>query len=146
MTQIIFSQDAGTAVCYMTERNTKRPPLIYGYIFTWHTSCKKALAESWHLCTLRLQWKTKYLQYLKCNLTSPVKHTVVYTFISATLLFVKAGEGLLFSPSVAHLEVSMRSKRGTQRPRTIVLYSLRKFWFSSPYMMALRQLLKYAIK
>lgn len=65
-----------------------------------------------------------------------------YTFNSARLLFVIAGEGLLFSPSVAHREVSMMSRRGMQRARRIVLYSFLKFWLSSPYMMALRQLLK----
>lgn len=55
-----------------------------------------------------------------------------YTLISATLLFVTAGEGLLFRPSVAHLDVSMRSNRGIHTARRIVLYSLRKFWLRSP--------------
>lgn len=66
----------------------------------------------------------------------------LYTFNSARLLFVIAGEGLLFRPSVAHREVSMMSRRGMQSARRIVLYSFLKFWLSSPYMMALRQLLK----
>lgn len=112
----------------------------------WRQQCRFYNWEVIHILQKGTGWITHPQWGARENLSFPVKQTVVHTFISATLLFVTAGEGLLFSPSVAHLEVSIRSRRGMQRARRIVLYSLRKFWFSSPYMMALRQLLKYAMK
>lgn len=58
-----------------------------------------------------------------------------------SLLF-KAGEGLLFWPSVPPLDVSWKKSLGIQSDIKIRLYSFRKFWLRSPYITALRQLLK----
>lgn len=118
---------------------------ISGNSLTWRYSVQAFLTTGTLTSGEKAQGEIiSHIQHL-----APEEHpspTLVHTFNSARLLFVTAGEGLLFSPSVAHREVSMRSKRGMQRARRIVLYSFLKFWLSSPYMMALRQLLKYAMK
>lgn len=58
------------------------------------------------------------------------------------LLLVMSGDGLLFSLSPASLELSWKKMRAVHTDTTMRLYSRRKFWFSTPYTMALRQLLK----
>lgn len=62
------------------------------------------------------------------------------------LLLVMSGEGLLLSLSCASLELSGKKILAVHTDTTMRLYSRRKFWFSTPYTIALRQLLKYAMK
>ncbi len=94
-----------------------------------------------------MQFKT-FLQYSLFDICEQLNVSwvsyIVFVLGWSSLLLLP-GECLLLR-SVPPLDVSCRKRRGLQSDRSILRYSLRKFWLSSPYTTAFRHELKYAMK